>query len=122
MPPPSILGEWLALVPWIERTAGGKLRMKANAQDFKLSELEAKVLQSLEARGGLALVAEVVQDCTAAGLNADSARVTLVTSVFVRQVVLGIHALRGREIARARFIEALAGLELINAARQRRHI
>jgi hypothetical protein len=74
----------------------------------------------MEARGGLALVSEVTEDCARAGLEPSSIRVTLVTSVFVRQVVLGIYALRGREIDRARYIEAMAAMERLNIERGRR--
>lgn len=120
LPPPSILGEWLSKVPWIETTASGKVRLLPSAPKSKFSTLEAAVLKSMEARGGLALVSEVTEDCARAGLEPSSIRVTLVTSVFVRQVVLGIYALRGREIDRARYIEAMAAMERLNIERGRR--
>lgn len=120
LPPPSILGEWLSKAPWIETTASGKVRLLSGAPKVEFSKLEAAVLKSMEARGGLALVSEVAEDCGRAGLEPASVRVTLVTSVFVRQVVLGIYALRGREIDRARYIEAMATMERLNIERGRR--
>jgi hypothetical protein len=120
LPPPSILGEWLSKVEWIETTPAGRVRLRPNAPKVKLSTLETAVLESLEARGGLALVAEVTEDCARAGHAPASIGVTLVTSVCVRQVVLGIYALRGRDIDRARYIEAMAAMERINVERGRR--
>jgi len=119
LPPPSILGEWLEKVEWIEITPRGRVRLRSNAPIVHFSALESAVLESLEKRGGVALVSEVTEDCARTGLAPASVRVTLVTFLCVRQVVLGIYALRGREIARARYLETMAAMGRISAERAR---
>jgi hypothetical protein len=103
-----ILAEWLRKIPWIHSGSDGRISARPTAPRASFTPVELAVIASLEVRGNLALNSEVMDDCSKAGFSGPTAQVTLVSSVFTRQVLWGMYALRGRNVDRWRLSEAVS--------------
>jgi hypothetical protein len=63
-----------------------------------LSKTEREVVRTIEGKGGVARVLEIIDALRAAGLSESAARLTLSTSPIVRSIQRGVYGLRCRSI------------------------